>query len=119
MHFAQQFTVDPGAIVKPFQIRTAGESLEIAPPEVILRQQEQVIGRRLRVAHGPILTCGGGDVRFDTEDGSDTGLFGGGVQVDRTEEIPVIRQTQSPHTDFGGLGDKTLHPGGTVQQRIV
>ncbi len=66
-----------------------------------------------------LFSASGRDVELAAEDRLDAGLLGRVVEVDRAEEVAVIRERDGRELQLLGLVDQLLELGGTVEQAVL
>ena len=111
----EELLVDPGVVVMPLQIAHGDQVAEVAPALLVLGEEDQVVRDPL----APILSpLGPGHVGFAAEDGLDPGVLGLLVEVDRAEEVPVVRDGNGGHLLLPHRLHEILHADGSIEQGV-
>ena len=97
----QQFLVDARAVVEAVQVGAGDQVHQVAVALVVAGQQHQVVGAALV---GVLVEAAGlGHIHFAADDGLDTGLAAGGVEIDHAVESAVVGNGQRVHSQIGGM----------------
>ena len=99
---AQQFLVDAGVVVIPFEIALGDQFSQISVADVVFSQQHQVVGG-VRQPPGGLAQVPAfyGDVDLGTNDRFYADLLASPVVLNGTKETAVIGDCQGGHSLFG------------------
>ena len=110
-------------VVISFLVRPRREPQQVAEPDAVLRQQGQVVripfvpvAPRARRPIGPLP---GSDVRFDADDRDDPRRLRLAEELDRPEQVPVVRQRHRRHPQRLDPLDQVGDLARPVEQAVV
>ena len=116
----EQLAVDPRLVIEPFEERPRHQLDEVLVSRAVADEDRQVVGPFVAAVLGAsLLPASGRDVELAAEDRLDAGLLGRVVEVDRAEEVAVIRERDGRELQLLGLVDQLLELGGTVEQAVL
>ena len=116
----QDFFVDTGAVVKPFQERGGREFHQILKPNGIHGQQCQVITRFFDSTGSRFVESGtGSDIGFQSENRIDAGSAAFIVEFQRSVEIAVVGDGECVHPRPLHLFHNLIDPIGSIQQAVM
>ncbi len=113
----QHIVVDAWVVVEAFQLGGAGKLQQVAVAGLILCQQQQVA--RLLVFLRVVFPDGAGcQVGFQPDDGVDTCLDGGVVELDHPEHGAVVGDGEAGHAHVAGALNQLVDIAEPIKQRV-
>ena len=113
----EQIPVDPGVVVEALHVGSGHELQEVRIAGPVLREERQVEGRD-GVAH-PFLPASRGDVGLDPDDRLHAVAPGGAVEVNRAEEVAVVRQGEGGQAQLRRPRGQSIDLACAVQKAVV
>jgi hypothetical protein len=124
----QELLVDAGPVVEPLEVRGRHETQQVPVPDLVLREQREVVVLLLALARRPVESGAGGHVGLDPDDRLDPGRPGRRIEAQRAEHRAVVGHGERRHPvgerfaeDRGRarVGLRRFDPRGAVQQRVL
>ena len=115
--FSKEIQIDPGVIVKAFQMSQGHQAVEVAVPLFIHDEQDQVMGGGSPAGRcGPVLPALRGHVDLASQDGVNAGFSGCLKVLNRAEDVAVIRDGYGLHTQMDRPFLEPRNGDGAVQE---
>ena len=112
--------IDTRPIIKTVQVGGRREAQQVAVPSLVGGEQNEVVSRVLASGQGfPVLPSAGRDVGFIPEDRLDAGRDRRLVELDRAEQVAVVRDGDGPGALAGGGLDEVADPARAVQEAVL
>jgi len=114
----EEFLVDPGTIVKPFDIGLAQQVTEVVIPLVVLDQEEEVKMMGVAAVACLVEPAAGRRVDLAAQDGLDVAGLGLLEEGHRSEDVAVVGQGHGRHLVLVGRFHQGGHLRGPVQYAV-
>src|SRR5947208_2877559 len=116
----EELTVHPGLVVEALEVGLRDQLDEISVAGAVPRQDRQVVRALVAAVLGAaLLPAPGGDVELAAEDRLDASLLRREIEVDRPEEVAVVRQRDRGQAQILRLLDELLELRGAVEEAVL
>ena len=112
---AQQLVVDARLVVEPLQERERRQAHQVPEPDLVARQQHQVVSRIARLVLAPAPR----DVGLHAHQRLDARLARLLIELDRAEQRAVVGERERRHRQLGRAFHHARDRARTVEQRVV
>ena len=116
----EPFEVNPGSVVKPFEVRRGGE-LDQVPIAANIFGQERQVERGVFDPTGRMafLAAARRDVGLVSDDRLHPGVAHRTIELDRPEEVAMVGQGEGFHAVLDGESSQVLDPARAIEQAEV
>lgn len=119
MMFLQEFFVHSGFVIKPFKVRFAGKLDEVVIPNLIGREQNQMVILIMREVPRFLTSAAWGHIGFAADNGFDTVILGFLIEIDCPKQVAMVRHGHSRHSVLFHLLKERRELVGSIKEAIL
>ena len=116
--FGEHLQIDPRLVVKTLQVTDTGQLDQVPVALLVLSQQSDVV-RHNALFGCPVFSVPGGDIGFHADNRLQTSILGRGVELNCSEKVAVVGESNSRHAELCSPGYQWPDLGCAVKKAVV